>query len=34
MGATGTVKGDSLAVQYNLMMQLTDFEDAVYALLP
>jgi hypothetical protein len=31
-GATGTLKGDSLTVQYNLIMQLTDFEDAVYAL--
>jgi hypothetical protein len=29
-GATGTVKGDSLTVQYNLIMQLTDFEDAAY----
>jgi hypothetical protein len=33
-GATGTLKGDSLTVQYNLIMQLTDFEDAVYALTP
>ena len=31
--ATGTIKGDSLTVQYNLIMQLTDFEDAVYALM-
>jgi hypothetical protein len=29
-GATGTVKGDSMTVQYNLIMQLTDFEDAGY----
>jgi hypothetical protein len=33
-GATGTLKGDLLTVQYNLIMQLTDFEDAVYALRP
>jgi hypothetical protein len=33
-GATGTRKGDSLTVQYNQIMQLTDFEDAVYALTP
>ena len=32
-GATGTLKGDSLTVQYNLNMQLTDFEDAVYVLM-
>lgn len=32
--ATGTLKGDSLTVQYNLVMHLTDFEDAVYALMP
>ena len=32
-GAAGTVKGDSLTVQYNLIMQLTDFEDAVYVLM-
>ena len=32
-GATGTLKGDSLTVQYNLIMQLTDFEDAVYVLM-
>jgi len=30
--ATGTLKGDSLTVQYNLVMQFTDFEDAVYVL--
>ncbi len=29
-GATGTLKGDLLTVQYNLVMQMTDFEDAVY----
>ena len=33
-GATGTLQGDSLRVQYNLIMQMTDFEDAVYALIP
>jgi hypothetical protein len=32
-GATGTLQGDSLRVQYNLIMQMTDFEDAVYALM-
>jgi hypothetical protein len=30
--ATGTVKDGSLTVQYNLIMQLSDFENAVYAL--
>ena len=33
-GARGTLKGDSLTVTYNLIMQLTDFEDAVYVLMP
>ncbi len=33
-GATGTIRGDTLTVQYNLIMQLTDFEDAVYARMP
>jgi ABC-type transport system substrate-binding protein len=33
-GATGTIKGDMLTIQYNLIMQLTDFEDAVYARMP
>jgi hypothetical protein len=33
-GATGTIRGDSLTVQYNVIMQMTDFEDAVYALVP
>jgi hypothetical protein len=32
-GATGTLRGDSLTVQYNLIMQLTDFEDAEYVLM-
>jgi hypothetical protein len=32
-GATGTIKGESLTVQYNLIMQLSDFEDAVYTLM-
>jgi len=31
-GATGTLQGDSLRVQYNFIMQMTDFEDAVYVL--
>jgi hypothetical protein len=31
-GATGTLQGDSLRVQYNFIMQMTDFEDAVYSL--
>ncbi|HXG90335.1 MAG TPA: hypothetical protein VNJ02_18575 [Vicinamibacterales bacterium] len=30
--ATGILKGDSLTIQYNPIMQLTDFEDAVYVL--
>jgi hypothetical protein len=33
-GATATVKGDALTVQYNLIMQLSDFEDAVYTATP
>jgi hypothetical protein len=33
-GASGTLKGNLLTVQYNLIMQHTDFEDAVYALIP
>jgi hypothetical protein len=33
-GATGTVTGDSLTVRYNQIMQLTDFEDAVYVRTP
>jgi hypothetical protein len=33
-GATGTLQGDSLRVQYNLIVQMSDFEDAVYALIP
>jgi hypothetical protein len=33
-GAIGTLKGDSLTVQYNVVMQMSDFEDAVYALTP
>ena len=31
-GATGTLTGDALTVRYNVIMQLTDFEDAVYVL--
>jgi hypothetical protein len=30
--ATGTLKDGSLSVQYNLIMQLSDFENAVYGL--
>jgi hypothetical protein len=33
-GATGTVNGDALTIRYNLIMQQTDFEDAVYVLRP
>ena len=33
-GATGTLKGDSLTVQYNDIMLWTDFEDAVYVRVP
>ena len=33
-GATGTLKGDSLTVQYNETMQHTDFEAALYVLMP
>jgi len=33
-GASGTLKGDALTVQYNPMMQLSDFEDAVYVRIP
>jgi hypothetical protein len=32
-GATGTVVGEYLTVQYNQIMQLTDFESAVYGLM-
>lgn len=31
-GATGTLNGDLLTVRYNLIMQLTDFDDATYRL--
>ena len=31
-GATGTLKDGSLTVQYTLVMQLSDFEDAAYRL--
>jgi len=34
MGSTGTIRGETLTVQYNLIMQLTDFEDAVYTRMP
>jgi hypothetical protein len=33
-GATGSLQGDSLTVQYNEIMQHSDFEDAVYTLTP
>jgi hypothetical protein len=33
-GATGTLHGNSLTVQYNSIMQGADFEDAVYMLAP
>jgi hypothetical protein len=33
-GATGTLTGGSLTVQYNEIMQHTDFEAAVYVLMP
>ena len=33
-GATGTLEDGKLRVQYNLNMQLSDFEDAAYALTP
>ena len=29
-GATGVLHGSALTMRYNLIMQLTDFEDAVY----
>ena len=29
-GATGKISDDALAVQYNLIMQLSDFEDGIY----
>jgi hypothetical protein len=32
-GATGTVNGTSLTVRYNAVMQWSDFEDAMYALM-
>ena len=31
--ATGTIKGDSLTVQYHESMRHADFEDAVYVLM-
>jgi hypothetical protein len=31
-GATGTLTDDTLTVRYNVVMQWTDFDDAVYAL--
>jgi hypothetical protein len=31
-GETGSIDGTSLTFHYNLIMQLTDFEDAVYVL--
>ncbi len=32
--ASGSFDGDTLTVRYNLVMMLTDFEDAVYRLQP
>jgi hypothetical protein len=32
--ATGTLKGNLLTVQYDEIMQHSDFEDAVYVLMP
>ena len=29
-GATGTLRGDTLTIKYNVIMEMTDFEDAVY----
>jgi hypothetical protein len=29
-GATGSITDDSLSVRYNVIMQLSDFEDGVY----
>jgi hypothetical protein len=33
-GASGTLKGDSLTVQYKEIMHFIDFEDVVYVLMP
>ena len=33
-GATGTLKEGVLTVQYNFIMQMSDFEDAAYVLTP
>ena len=33
-GASGTLEKTSLTIQFNFIMQLTDFEDAVYVLTP
>jgi hypothetical protein len=33
-GATGTLRGNELAVRYNVIMMLTDFEDATYLRTP
>jgi hypothetical protein len=29
-GATGSLSGDALSVRYNIIMQMSDFEDGVY----
>ncbi len=34
LGATGTLRGDTLTVVYNDIMVMTDFEDAVYLKTP
>ncbi len=33
-GATGSIERDLLTVRYSLTMQMSDYEDAVYALIP
>jgi hypothetical protein len=33
-GATGRLNGNVLTVEFNLVMQMSDFEDAVYTLTP
>jgi hypothetical protein len=34
LGARGTLRGDTLLLRYNIIMQLTDFEDGVYVRVP
>jgi hypothetical protein len=33
-GASGTLEKTSLTIRFNFIMQMTDFEDAVYVLMP